>query len=619
MCGIGGILHADRDHAVSERDLIPLRNGLRHRGPDDEGLFIEGACGLVHTRLSILDLSSRARQPMASSSGRFLLSYNGEIYNYRELRQDLERRGRPFRTSSDTEVILQLMEQGGAEALVSLHGMFALALFDRETRELLLMRDRLGIKPLFWTELPGGVAFASEPKVLQGLSTGGSPLPEHVAEYLAFRLVADAECLTPGIRTLGPGQRLTSDGREHRVETWWRGRFGRDADPNALESVVGAGVRRQLVSDVPVGTFLSGGVDSALVTAFAAKELAHVDTFTVSFEDPGWDESSRANWVSGALGARAHGLRLTPAQYMSGLGEAIWHLDAPLNHAHSVHLLALSRFAREKVTVALTGEGSDELFAGYPRYRLFRIGRMLRALPSPIRRNLARQIHPVLPRWARLLEAASPDALDAASRNAAFAPLEKAAALAGLDDPERALGRRRKMLEEAAAEGRNPLESLLELDRRTYIVSLLKRMDRVSMVAGLEERVPLLDEEVVDFAQRLDARHKLSWRDSKIPMRRAAERRFGRAYAHAPKSGFGVPVGEWMRRNGPMEKLVENVLEDRRTSQRGWFDVDHARRLFEEHRSGSRDRSEILWGALNLELWARVCTDGDGPGGVPLG
>jgi asparagine synthase (glutamine-hydrolysing) len=160
---------------------------------------------------------------------------------------------------------------------------------------------------------------------------------------------------------------------------------------------------------------------------------------------------------------------------------------------------------------------------------------------------------------------------------------------------------------------------LLDLDRRTYIVSLLQRMDRMSMAAGLETRVPLLDEEVVDFAGRLDVRHKLSWRESKIPMRRAAERRFGRAYVRAPKSGFGVPVGEWMRRGGPMEKLVENVLEDRRTSQRGWFDADHARRLFEEHRSGSRDRTEILWGLLNLELWARVCSDGDGPKGVPLG
>ncbi|MBW2495357.1 MAG: asparagine synthase (glutamine-hydrolyzing) [Deltaproteobacteria bacterium] len=619
MCGIAGILHAEREHHVREPDLTALRDGLRHRGPDDEGLLIDGACGLVHTRLAILDLSSRAHQPMASSSGRYLLSYNGEIYNYRELRAELERSGRSFRTTSDTEVILELMERGGVEALEALRGMFAFGLFDRETRELLLMRDRLGIKPLFWTEFRAGIAFASEPKVLRGLAAGGRPAPAHVAEYLAFRLVADTECLTPGVRTLEPGQRLASDGREHRVETYWRPQFGRDANPDEVDAVVGAAVRRQLVSDVPVGTFLSGGVDSALVTAFAVEQLPHVDTFTVSFQDPSWDESPRAHWVSEALGARAHGLQLTPEQYIRGLGEAIWYLDAPLNHAHSVHLLALSRFARQTITVGLTGEGSDELFAGYPRYRLFRIGRMLCALPRSLRQSLARQIHPVRPRWARLLEAASSDPLDAASRNAAFAPLEDAAALAGLDDPLRALERRREMLEEAAAEGRNALECLLELDRRTYIVSLLQRMDRMSMAAGLETRVPLLDEEVVDFAGRLDSRHKLSWRDSKIPMRRAAERRFGRDYVRAPKSGFGVPVGDWMRRGGPMEPLVERVFEDSRTRQRGWFDVDRARRLFAEHRSGNRDRTEILWGLLNLELWGRVCTDGDGAEGVPLG
>jgi asparagine synthase (glutamine-hydrolysing) len=618
VCGIGGILYADPARSVPETELAAIRNALRHRGPDGEGLFVDGACGLVHTRLAILDLSARARQPMLSPTGRYLLSYNGEIYNFRELRADLERAGRRFETSSDTEVILHLMEEGGASALESLRGMFAFALFDRERRELLLMRDRLGIKPLFWTRTEQGLAFASEPKALRPFAAGGTPSPARIAELLAFRLVAEHECLLPGIRTLQPGERLLCDGRELRVERWWRAPSGRDADPDAVGEILADAVRRQLVSDVPVGTFLSGGVDSALVTAAAADALPRIDTFTVGFEEPGWDESDRASRVADSVGARMHRMRLSPQAYLRGLGEAIWHLDSPLNHAHSVHLLALSRFARSHVTVALTGEGADELFGGYPRYRLFRAGRALSGLPTGLSRALARRLHPDHSRLARLVEAADADLGRAAAHNAAFVPLEEAARLAGLGDAEEATARRREIAAELTREGRDPLQTLLELERRTYIVSLLQRMDRMSMAAGLETRVPVLDEAVVDHALRLDPRRKLDLFDTKKPLRKAAERRFGRGYARAPKFGFGVPVGLWMRAGGALEGLLARVLGERRTRERGWVDVDRARQLLGEHRSGAHDRTEALWGLLNLELWARVCVDGDGPKAVPL-
>ena len=252
MCGIGGILYARPEHEVLESDLAVIRDALRHRGPDGEGLFLDGNCGLAHTRLAILDLSSRAHQPMLSSSGRFVLAYNGEIYNYRDLRAELKRAGRRFRTSSDTEVILELAEQGGAEALEALRGMFAFALFDRKRRELLLMRDRLGIKPLFWAPLREGIAFASEPKALRQLISAGAPSTEQVAEYLAFRLTSEGESLLAGLKTLAPGQRLRSDGSACHVEPWWRPEFGSDADPEKLHEVLDRAVRRQLVSDVPV-------------------------------------------------------------------------------------------------------------------------------------------------------------------------------------------------------------------------------------------------------------------------------------------------------------------------------------------------------------------------------
>jgi len=616
MCGIGGILHANPAHDVRREQLDAIVAALRHRGPDSQGVHLDGSCGLAHTRLSILDLSARGRQPMASPSGRFVLSYNGEIYNYRELRDELRRQGRRFDSDSDTEVILHLAETGGRAALTKLRGMFAFALFDRERRELLLMRDRLGIKPLFFHHDADGVTFASEPKALPAAAARATPAPARIAEYLAFRHAAEQESLVPGVHTLLPGHWLLSDGRELRIERWWQPPAGREADPDETARLLGECVRRQLVSDVPVGVFLSGGVDSALVAGFAAEALPSLDTFTVGFGEAGWDESARARIVADAIQAKAHRLELDPERYVAGLCEAIWHLDAPLNHAHSVHLLALARFARRHVTVVLTGEGSDELFAGYPRYRMFLLGRKL---AGPLRAPalaLARGLPVVRPRWERLLEASGPDATRAAAVNAAFVPIAQAAALAGVSDVASPLAPRLAILAQAAAEGRSGLEGLLELDRRTYLVSLLQRMDRMTMAAGLEARVPVLDEELFDHAATLAVSHKVDWFDSKKPMRRAAEQRFGREYAHAPKFGFGVPLDAWMRAGGALEPLLARLLGERATRARGWFDVDAAQRCFEEHRRGDADRSELLWGLLNLELWARVCVEGGGPGAL---
>ncbi len=591
-----------------------MRDALKHRGPDDDGIWTDGSCGLVHTRLAVLDLSSRARQPMHSRSGRFCVSYNGEIYNYRELRRELLREGAAFKTTSDTEVILELAEFGGLKALAQLEGMFAFALYDREQRRLLLMRDRLGIKPLFYRRCEFGLAFASEPKALPGENRGVNPGAARLAEYIAFRHLAGEESLLPEVETLLPGHTLTSDGQAWKVAAWWTPqRYPLVAGNEEAASHVRAAVSRQLVSDVPVGIFLSGGIDSALVAAAAVAAEGPIETFTVGFSETGWDESNRARVVSDALGVRAHRLTLSPEEYVRELGRTLWHLDAPLNHAHSVHLLALSRLARKHVTVVLTGEGGDELFAGYPRYRLFLLSRALRRCPPRALTAAARRVRGSRPRLARLLEAAAVDSATAAAINAAFVPLTEAASLAGLDDPAQALLRRCARAREAERLGADPVQSLLALERETYLVSLLQRMDRMSMASGLECRVPLLDEEVLEYALCLPARECIDWRETKKPLRRAAARRFGRAYAHAPKSGFGVPLDAWFRGDGALSTWLSRMLCDRRTRERGWFDVDLAQRCFLEHRAGVRDRTEVLWGLLNLELFARVCLDGDAP------
>ena len=616
MCGIGGVLNANPEQPAEKTLLLRMRDALRHRGPDDDGVMLDGPGGLCHTRLSIIDLSPRGHQPMASPGGRYWLTYNGEVYNYRELRAELRAAGRHFVSDTDSEVILQLMEWGGPTALERLEGMFAFALYDRERRELLLMRDRVGIKPLFWTNWREGFAFASEPKALPPIAQRGAPPVERLAEYLAFRHWADVESPLPGVHTLPPGHRLVTDGRRISTERWWRPARPAQSRPDATAEIVSKAVRRQLVSDVPVGIFLSGGVDSALVAAAARDALPTLETFTVGFHEAGWDETARARVVSDLLGTEAHELRLDADEYALGLSRALWHLDAPVNHAHSVHLLALSRFARKRITVALTGEGSDELFAGYPRYRLFLMAQWLRALPRAALSRSALGLRETWPRCARLLDAASTDAPTAAILNAAFVPIDEACRLVGLDDPERALAPRRALFEDARGRGLDDMASLLELERQTYLVSLLQRMDRMSMAAGLECRVPLLDERVIEHAITLSPADRIDLFDTKKPIRRAATRRFGRRYANAPKSGFGVPLDSWFRGTGHLSTLLARLLEEPRTRTRGWFDVALARRRLAEHHAGQHDHTDILWGLLNLELWARVCLDGDGPDGA---
>lgn len=612
MCGIAGVLLAERGREASEATLAAMTRLLAHRGPDANGTWHEGPCGLAHTRLAVIDLSPRGRQPMRSVSGRFVISYNGEIYNHRELRAELEAAGRSFVSTTDTEVILELAEVGGLGALSRLEGMFAFALYDRERREIVLVRDRVGVKPLFYAHGSDGLAFASEPKALPPFVDRGHPEPARIAEYLAFRHLAGGESILPGVRTLEPGHLVVSDGRNLRIERWDLPERRPPARAEDTAGVFAAAVRRQLVSDVPVGIFLSGGVDSAAVAYEARAALPELQSFTVGFDEAAWDETDRAAVVARALGTRAHELRLDEGEYVAGLARATWHLDAPLNHAHSVHLLALSRFARERITVALTGEGSDELFAGYPRHRLFLLSRRLRGMPRSVLRAAARGLRPSHPRLARLLESAASDAATAAALNPAFAPLDEARALAGANDPEAVIAERLDLYREAEEGGASPVEALLAVDQATYMVSLLQRMDRMSMAVGLECRVPLLDEAVVAHARALPVASRIDLFETKKPVRHLARERFGRAFADAPKSGFGVPVGEWLRREGPFSKLVDSLLADGRARRRGWFDVDRAARLLVAHRRAERDESELLWGVACLEIYARVCCDGDG-------
>ena len=398
MCGIAGLVYADRARACEAEPVVAMRDVMPYRGPDDSGLYLDGPVGLGFRRLSIIDLGG-GHQPMSGPGDRHWIIFNGEIYNYQALRQELLAKGCTFQTHSDTEVILQLYAERGEACVHALNGMFAFAIWDSERRSLFLARDRMGVKPLYYAEIPEGFVFASE---IKSLFASGKVTPacreDALGEYLIFRQAAGPETMFRGVQSLPPGCTMTvRDGRT-RVTRYWSPRPSGEHQPIAFDDAVGQlaellddSVRLRLISDVPVGTFCSGGIDSSLVTALAAKRKGDsVNTFSVGFDEADFDESRYAAMVSAQYGTTHHELRVGNDEYSELFPKMVWHNDEPLDFANSVHIFALSRLAKEFVTVVLTGEGSDELFAGYPRYRIPQLATRWRRVPGPMRQLATR-------------------------------------------------------------------------------------------------------------------------------------------------------------------------------------------------------------------------------------
>ena len=392
MCGIAGLFL--RDETSDDAVIARMRDAVTHRGPDDCGNFLSGALGLGHRRLSIIDLGG-GHQPMTTDDGRFVVVFNGEIYNYQALRQELEAAGARFRTQSDTEVILQLHARHGDAAVERLNGIFAYAIWDVAARRLLLARDRAGIKPLYLARTGRGVAFGSEIKSLFASGLVSPQLDQRrVGEYLLFRQVAGPQHLFVGVESLPPGHMVDIvDGRTGTPRAFWdatrmpapfAGTF--EEATEALDGLLNACVSRQMIADVPLGTFCSGGIDSSLVTAVAARHAGRpINTFSVGFDEADYDESRYARLAAQVCRTNHHELRVSEARFAELLPRLVWHHDLPLNFANSIHIFAVSELARQHVTVVLTGEGADELFGGYPRYYIPRIVERIESLPGAVR------------------------------------------------------------------------------------------------------------------------------------------------------------------------------------------------------------------------------------------
>jgi asparagine synthase (glutamine-hydrolysing) len=613
MCGIVG--YAGR-RPIERDQLARMRDTMTHRGPDDLGLWIagDGAVGLAQRRLAIIDLSPGGHQPMSDAASRVHLSFNGEIYNFREVRRELEGRGHTFRSSSDTEVILAAYNEWGEDFIGRLVGMFALSLYDENRRALYLARDRAGEKPLFVWTTPTQMVFASELKALFALPELPRTLSLDALEhYLAFGYVPRDLCMIDGVAKLLPGTMLRYDVDSGQTRTWryWdlpereEGGPKRSADDLAdeLQELLRAAVSRQLVADVPIGILLSGGVDSSVVTAMAASvSSAPVRTFTITFPGHGsYDEAPYARMVAQHFGTEHVELPGQEAT-LSLLPQLVRQYDEPLGDSSAIPTYLVSRLIREHATVALGGDGGDELFGGYPQYVwIRRIGALQRAIPAPLRRvfGAAARRLPVGMRGRNYLVAVGNDGMDAVTRASLFFDREWRSSLLARDA---ASARTPETMRSGLTDGAHSLlQAMQRVDFRSYMVDdILVKVDRASMLASLETRAPFLDPAVIEFAfGKVPDALKVNFRERKILLRRLAARLLPPQLDLRRKQGFSIPLDTWFA--GEWGPMMRSVLAE---ADPAIFRRDGLAALF-ERQSRFGNHLQRLYALTVFELWRR--------------
>jgi len=611
MCGIVGRLNFDGT-PVAEAALLEARDALSQRGPDDSGIHLDGPLGLGHRRLSILDLSPRARQPMVDGSGYLRITYNGEVYNYHELRDELERIGHTFVTTSDTEVVLAAYREWGLGCLKRFNGMFAFGLWDGTTRTLHLARDRVGVKPLYYFLDHRCLAFGSTLRPFAAFTDLPRELDE-VALGLYFQLlyIPAPWSIWCGIRKLMPGTCLsiTADGTTRQHAYWSLAQphgVGAHGDPEEeLHALLSSSVARRLVSDVPVGAFLSGGIDSSLVVALMREHLPEVRTFTIGFAEKGYDESGYARAVARHLGCTHTEVILSPADLLALTDAVAEHYDEPFADVSAIPTLALSRLARQHVTVALSGDGGDEVLCGYPYYRHLACLDPLRRVLAPLRPLLAEAGRAGLPyrvtMGLRALATQDAPSLFAYMRGALKAQ-DYASLLLRQFMPAGAFMADR--LAAGVPPGGDIRQRYMDLDLLTYLPDdILVKVDRASMAFGLEARNPFLDWRVVEYCRALPMAAKCPGGEPKGLAKKLLTRYLSRDMIERPKMGFSVPIRAWLR--GEMRTACTEAVLGGELVRSGRLNVKTARRLLDEHVSGKQNHDGMLWTMMAFETWHR--------------
>ena len=602
MCGICGIF-VPGGRSPEDADAVgAMMNALNHRGPDGDGILAENEVVLGHRRLAIIDLEG-GYQPLLNETSDIAVVFNGEIYNYRELREALRSAGHSFRSSSDTEVLVHGYEEWGDDFVARLRGMFAFALWDGRERRLVLGRDRLGIKPLYYhRSARGRFAFASEIKGL--FSDPAIPRAlnhERLAEYLAFRSVSGEETLFAGIRELAPGSLMILEQGVQRIRRYWSA----DVDPQEQvdqgvlvergRALLTDAVAARLVSDVELGTITSGGLDSSLVSAVAGRLIdAPLDTFCVGFADPRFDERPFARDVSNHIRSRHHEIVVSADDIDRELDRLTWAHDEPLTHPNSIPMHLVFRQAKEHagVTVLLSGEGADEVFGGYGWYRVGRRRDSLRRIPGL---RLAASLIP-LRKMATLRKVLHPDYPFTANAVSGRASIDSLVPSMG-----EYIGARRALWPSRG----EMAEGMFVYDQRTYLAPLLQRQDRMSMAAGVEARVPFLDHALVEWANAQSADAKLPDGELKGLLKQIAEQWLPRNIIRRRKVGFAMPLGDWLRPGAALGHRVDRLRDSGSPLQeivRGAA-MD---RLIDEHNHKTADHGDLLWTLIALDSWARV-------------
>ncbi|MDQ3253017.1 MAG: asparagine synthase (glutamine-hydrolyzing) [Acidobacteriota bacterium] len=644
MCGINGIALSSRSgRVVDVPTLERMRDVITHRGPDDSGVFVDGPVGLGHRRLSIVDVAA-GHQPMPNEDGSLQIVFNGEIYNHADFRPALEARGHRYRTHCDTETILHLYEEDGERVVESLRGMFAFAIWDRHKRELFIARDRLGVKPLYYVHTDdGSLYFASE---IKALFAAGAVTPQLnygvLPDYLANHATSGEETLFENVKRLLPGHTLLwRDGRVQ-IKKYWDVQFagGDDqgngtgdsrhahSDKDYVEEwteLFHTSVRLRLMADVPLGMFLSGGIDSSAIAAVMSGMVKEpIKTFSVAFAEREANELEYARLVADAYQTDHHEVVVSPQDFFAALPKLVWHEDEPLAHPSSVALYFVSRLAAEHVKVVLTGEGSDELMAGYGRYRktIFNLalGARYHSLTGDGLRSAVRRGIEALPagskarsKLSRTFLCLAPDIESIYFDNFAVFPRHMQRVMLTSKVKERAgdsldpyAGVRRYI---ADTDARSLLNQLLYADMKTYLHELLMKQDQMSMAASIESRVPFLDHKLVEFTSRLPERMKLRGWTTKYVLRQSMKGVLPEAILNRPKMGFPVPVGAWFR--GEFRSVIDEYVLGERTAARGLFDQAFVRRIVAEHQAGVGNHAERLWSLVNFEMWQRQFIDGE--------
>ena len=633
MCGICGVVSVSTASAVLHPRVVRMADAIAHRGPDDAGLYVHEGVVLGHRRLSIVDLST-GQQPMHAADEQRTIVFNGEIFNHPSLFSELQASGVTYRTRSDTETILHVTAADAIKGVERLRGMFAFAIWNKAERELLVVRDRFGVKPLYYhLDDDGTFWFASEIKALLAGGAVKAELDETaLPSFLANRAPMGVQTLYKGVQRLEAGCALRWKAGKIQIFRYWdlpvAGENGdthlRDEDvSNEFYERLKESVRLRLMSDVPLGVFLSGGIDSSAIAAIMrALGVSDLKTFSVAFEEREANEFEYARLMARHIGAEHHEVQLGRDDFFAALPLLTWHEDEPIAHPSSVPLHMVSRLAAQHVKVVLTGEGSDELLAGYARYRWTIINQQIagawRYAPRFVRGAVSRSItgfanggNALAQKFSRTalvreatLEALYLDNFAAFSRGAVNDLLSsRTRANIGDVDPHATF--------RDAYDGRKGgmLGKLLYGDAKTYLHELLMKQDQMSMGASIESRVPFLDHPLAEWVTRLPDRFKLRGSETKWLLRAAMKPHLPDTILNRPKMGFPVPIGAWIR--GPLKQSAEDLVLGSRASARGILDNDAVRTMFNEHVSGHRKHDERLWVLMGLELWNRIFIDGE--------